>query len=99
MCYFLLAKRHASKTENSAREGTFTISIASMISVVTDPFPDHVNLGMLRKRLLFEVCSTVKAYGVKKSYVSKNCSSFYDPGNSGCAASEIHMSEELDNLL
>ena len=70
-----------------------------MLSVAIVPFPDHVNLGVFRKLLLVKFCRKVKSHDVKKSSVSKDCSLFYVPGTSGCATSEIHTSEELDDLL
>ena len=83
------------KAENGTPVGTVVLDIDFLFTDESDLYPDCVNIGRFRKRLLIEVCKKVKAYAIKKEVVSKDCSLFHFPGNTGCTASEIRTSENL----
>ena len=87
------------KAENGTPAGTVVIDISFLFTDGSDLYPDCVNLGRFRKRLLIDACKKVKAYSIKKEVVSKDCSLFHFPGTTGCTASEIRTSEQLNDLI
>ena len=49
------------KAENGTPAGTVVIDISFLFTDGSDLYPDCVNIGRFRKRLLIEVCKKVKA--------------------------------------
>ena len=70
------------KSHNSTKVGTVNLDISFLFTGENDPFPDCVNLGLFRKRLLIEVCTKIKTYFVKNEILSKDCSLYYFSGSS-----------------
>ena len=68
------------KSENFTKVGSVTFKIGFLFLVDDDPFPDFVNLGFFRKRLLIDVCQSIKSF-VKNETLSKECSLFYFAGS------------------
>ena len=68
------------KSENSTKVGSITFKIGFLFSGEDDPFPDFVNLGFFRKRLLIDVCQSIKSF-VKNETLSKECSLFNFAGS------------------
>lgn len=75
------------------------LDINFLFSDPSDLYPDNVNLGTFRKRLLIDVCFKVKSYNVKKEAVSKKYRLYHFPGPGGCTGSEIQSSKELEDLF
>ena len=70
------------KSHNSTKVGTVNLDISFLFTGENDPFPDCVNLGLFRKRLLIKVCTKIKTYFVKNEILSKDCSLYYFSGSS-----------------
>ena len=73
-------KKGIFKSENTTKVGTVNLDICFLFTDVQDPFPDCINLGVFRKRLLIEICFNIKAYFIKNEVVSKECSLFHFAG-------------------